>query len=149
MDPEVGEFGRLFQRFLERMSNAAQEEQTSPLRDLLDSHLGEDCSALPVVSESFMPYDHVNVQVAVDAYLAEEGRRSELHGATGQQRHYGSFSDLIQQSRWNVVGLGPVDFENLPIGPDDTLACVKFGIYLIDDRGTKLALLMRGIDEQS
>ena len=149
MDPEVGEFGRLFQRFLERMSHAAQEEQTSPLRDLLDSHLGEDCSALPVVSESFMPYDHVNVQVAVDAYLAEEGRRSELHGATGQQRHYGSFSDLIQQSRWNIVGLGSVDFENLPIGPDETLACVKFGIYLIDDRGTKLALLMRGIDEQS
>jgi cell division protease FtsH len=149
MDPEVGEFGRLFQRFLERMSHAAQEEQTSPLRDLLDAHLGEDCSALPVVSESFMPYDHVNVQVAVDAYLAGEGRRSELHGATGQQRHYGSFSDLIQQSRWNVVGLGSVDFENLPIGPDDTLACVKFGIYLIDDRGTKLALLMRGSDEQS
>ena len=114
MDPEVGEFGRLFQRFLERMSHAAQEEQTSPLRDLLDAHLGEDCSTLPVVSESFMPYDHVNVQVAVDAYLAEEGRRSELHGATGQQRHYGSFSDLIQQSRWNVVGLGSVDFENLP-----------------------------------
>ena len=50
-----------------------------------------DASGLPVVSESFMPYDHANVQLAVDAYLAQEGRSSELHGATGQQRHYGSF----------------------------------------------------------
>lgn len=149
MDAEVGEFGRLFQQFLEQMSHAAREGQTSPLRDLLDSHLGEDCSALPVVSESFMPYDHANVQVAVDAYLAQQGRHFELHGATGQQRHYGSFSDLIQQSRWDVVGLGSVDFENLPIGPDETLACVKFGLYLIDDRGAKLVLLMRGVDEQS
>ena len=55
MDPEVGEFGRLFQRFLEQMSNAAREGQTSPLRDLLDAHLGEDSSTPPVVSESFMP----------------------------------------------------------------------------------------------
>lgn len=149
MDPEVGEFGRLFQRFLEVMGQAAREGQSSPLRELLDAHLGEDASGLPVVSESFMPYDHANVQLAVDAYLAQEGRSFELHGATGQQRHYGSFSDLIEQSRWNVVGLGSVDFENVPIGPDETLACVKFGLFLIDDRGTKLALLMRGVDEQS
>ena len=148
MDPDVGEFGRVFQRFLEQMGRAAHEGQTSPLRALLDEHLGEDCSTVPVVSETFMPHDHVNVQVAVDAYLAERGRRFELHGATGQQRHYASFSDLIQQSRWDIVGLGSVDYENLPVGPDETLACVKFGIYLIDDRGTKLVLLMRGTDER-
>ncbi len=148
MDLDVGEFARLFQGFVEQMSRAARVGQGSPLRELHDSHVGEDCSALPVVSESFMPYDHVNVQVAVDAYLAQEGRSFELHGATGQQRHYGSFSDLIQQSRWDVVGLGSVDFENLPVGPDRTLACVKFGLYLVDDGETKLVLLMRGIDER-
>lgn len=148
MDPDVGEFGQLLSRFMEQMNHAAQARRTSPLRDLLDSHLGEDCSGLPVVSESFMPYDHVNVQVAVDAYLAAEGRTFELHGATGQQRHYSSFSDLIQQSRWDVVGLGSVDFENLPIGPEETLACVRFGLYLIDDHGRKLVQLMRGVDER-
>ena len=149
MEPDVGEFGRLFQRFLAQMALAAREGQTSPLLQMLDAHLGADCTTLPVVSESFAPYDHVNVQVAIDAYLAEDGRSFELHGATGQQRHYGSFSDMIQQSRWDVVGLGSVDFENLPIGPDEMLPCVKFGIYLIDDRGAKLVLLMRGVDERS
>jgi hypothetical protein len=149
MEPDVGEFGRLFQRFLEQMGQAARDGQSSPLRELLDAHLGADSSAVPVVSESFMPYDHANVQLAVDAYLDQEGRSFELHGATGQQRHYGSFSDLIEQSRWNVVGLGSVDFENVPIGPDETLACVKFGLYLIDDRGAKLVLLMRGVDERT
>lgn len=148
MDPEVGDFGRLFQRFIEQMSQVAREGQTSPLRDLLDAHLGDDCSALPVVSESFAPYDHANVQVAVDAYLSGDGRHFQLHGATGQQRHYGSFSDLIQQSRWDVVGLGSVDFENIPIGPDETLACVRFGLYLIDDQGARMVLLMRGADER-
>jgi hypothetical protein len=148
VDPEVSEFGRLFQRFMDQMSQAATAGQTSPLREMLDEHLGEDCSTLPVVSEAFMPFDHVNVQVAVDAYLADTGRGFRLQGLTGQHRHFEAFSDIIQQSRWSAVGLGSVDFVNLPVGPEDTLACVRFGLYLIDDRGTRLVMLMRGADER-
>jgi hypothetical protein len=48
--------------------------RTSPIRDRLVSHLGEDATTLPVVADSFMPWDHVNVQVAVEAYLTNEGR---------------------------------------------------------------------------
>src|SRR6266511_2181382 len=69
MDEEVAEFARSFRRFLESMSNAAGAERISPMREMLDAHLGIDASSLPVVSETFPPYDHVNVQTAVTAYL--------------------------------------------------------------------------------
>ena len=32
----------------------------------------------------------------------------------------------------------------LAVGPDQTLPCVQFGLFLIDDRGTPLVVLMRG-----
>jgi len=73
MEDEVARFGRLFQAFMERMTQAAAAAQDSPVRDRLDRHLGVDHSTLPVLSQSFAPYDHVNVQVALTAYLHAEG----------------------------------------------------------------------------
>ena len=36
----------------------------------------------------------------------------------------------------------------LAVGPDDTLPCIQFGLFTIDDRGTPLVVLMRGPAEQ-
>src|SRR5207247_956634 len=93
------------------------------------------------------PYDHVNVQVAITALLEQEGRSHELMGLTGQSRHFATFSDLVQQAHQMGIGVGPVSLVNLPIGPDDTLACVGYGMYFIDDRGKKAVVLMRGPDD--
>ena len=60
-----------------------------------------------------------------------------------------SLSDLVATAHHAGVGIGSVDLVNLPVGPDDTLACVAFGLYLIDDHGTKLVALVRAADEQS
>jgi hypothetical protein len=149
MEDDVAAFAQTFQRFTEQMAQAAMREQTSPVRDLLDAHLGGDSSQLPVVAETFMAFDHVNLQVAVDAYLAGDGRSFDLHGLIGQARHFETLSDIVQQSRWGGVGIGSVDLVNLPIGPDETKACIAFGIYLLDDRGIRMAMLMRGADERS
>jgi cell division protease FtsH len=101
---------------------------------------------LPVVSQTFAPYDHANVQVALSAYLQAEGRSHELVGLTGHQRHFESLSDLVQMAQPGVR-IGSVDLVTLPIGPDATLACVQFGLFLVDDRGVPLVALMRGPTE--
>jgi hypothetical protein len=146
---DVVRFGRLFQAFMEQMTRASLAAQRSALRDRLDRHLGTDSAALPVVSDSFAPYDHVNVQVALSAYLAEGGRRHEQVGLTGQQRHFGSLSDLMQSRPPAGVELGAVDLVSLPVGPDETLVCVQFGVFLIDDRGVPVVALLRGPTEFS
>lgn len=117
------------------------------LRTLLDEHLGVDSSALSVVSTAFPPYDHVNVQVAITAFLEEEGRSHRLIGLTGQQRHYSSLSDLLETAHMVGVKIGAPDLVRLPTGPSASLDCVQFGLLLIEDRGTRLAIMMRGPSE--
>lgn len=147
MDEDVARFARSFQTFMERMSEAAWTGQTSPVRDLLDRHLGVDCTKLPVVSDNFPTYDHVNVQVALSAYLDAEGRSHDLVGLTGQQRHFESLSDLLHTAHMAGVGVGSVDLVNLPVGPDETLACVQFGMFLVSDAAGPMAVVMRGPTE--
>ena len=141
-------FARLFTRFARRMSEAAAAGENSRIRKLLDKHLEADSSNLPVVSETFPSHDHVNVQVAISTYLGGEGRSHQLVGITGHQRHQSSLSDLLEVSPHWRVALGSVDFANLPTGPDDTLNCVQYGLFLIEDRGNNLAVLMRGPAER-
>ncbi|HWO71706.1 MAG TPA: AAA family ATPase [Actinomycetota bacterium] len=147
MDPELRGFAESFRRFIERMTELAHASAgPSGLRARLDAHLGGEASGLPVVVEEFAPYDHANVQVGLSAYLEAPGRRHELLGLTGPGRHHLSFADLLEQPYG--IGLGSVDLVNLPIGPDETLACVRFGIYLVADAGTPLAIVVRGPQEE-
>jgi cell division protease FtsH len=147
MDDDVSQFAQSFQQFMARMSHAAQASQPSPIRDLLDGHLGTECSTLPVVSDTFPSYDHVNVQVALSAYLDEDGRRHELVGLSGHQRHFESLADLVHGAHQFGVEIGSVDFANLPVSPDQTLPCVQFGLFLVDDQDARLVVLMRGPTE--
>jgi cell division protease FtsH len=144
---DIDQFGRLFQKFMEQMTYASLATHRSALRDRLDRHLGTDSAALPVVSDSFAAYDHVNVQVALSAYLAADGRGHELVGLTGQQRHFESLSDLIQSGHHAGIQLGAADLVNLPVSPDKTLACVQFGLFLVEDRGVPVVALLRGPTE--
>jgi ATPase family associated with various cellular activities (AAA) len=149
MDEDVSAFASDFNRFIEAMSAAAATAQEAPVRDLLDQHLGDRSEVLPVVAEGYPSYDHVNLQVALDAYVAADGRTASLIGLSGQQRRWMSLSDLVATAHHAGVGIGSVDLVNLPVGPEDTLACIAFGLYLIDDHGTKLVALVRAADEQS
>lgn len=145
----MAEFARTFNEFLGSMSRVAAVDRVSPVRALIDGHLGEGSAMFPIVAEGFPNYDHVNVQVALRAYLAGEGREHELVGLAGQQRRWMSLADLMQSAHETGVALGPVDLVNLPVGPDDTRACVGFGLFLVRDRGSNLVVLMRGPNEQS
>ena len=141
---EVERFAATYRRFAEAMSQAAPSEGTSPVRELIDGHAGVETAMTPILSESFAAWDHVNVQVGLSAWLASDGRSHELIGLTGQQRHYSSLSDMLDTAGWMNVRPGPVDLVNLPVGPHDTLACVQFGLFLVDDGSSRFAVLMRG-----
>jgi cell division protease FtsH len=147
MDEETRKFAETFSRFVETMSRAAQLDKSSEVRTLLTEHLGVDPASQPVVSAGFPAYDHVNLQLAMSAYLQSEGRQHGLVGISGQQRHFGSLSDIIEMSNYAHVRLGSVDYVTLPIGPSETLVCVNFGLFLVADGDYKLVVLLRGPSE--
>ena len=60
-DDEIRRFATSFQRFTETMSQLARGDRISPVRELIDHHLGQDTSMIPILSETFASWDHVNV----------------------------------------------------------------------------------------
>ena len=159
--PELADVGRLARRLLNRAVQAARTED-QPLRRLLLDHLGPEAATLPTVSATWASYEHVNVQLGLEAWLetdrgaaakAHRERTHEVFGITGvgYLRHMDvGFGDLLQPSSngtFSSAGFGGVMTVALPTGPDEqTHACVSHGIYLVDDAGTRLAIAVMPVD---
>ena len=103
------------------------------------------------MSATWPSYEHVNVQVGVDAWLA--GRRHEVYSITGMGFMYQieivGIGDLLQASRdgpFGSAGVGGVMTTAIPSGPDgQTHACVSHGVYLVHDGDTRLALVLQPV----
>ena len=65
-------FGAAFKAFMETVVAAATPPR-SPLLERMLAHLGADLARLPVIAEEYNSFDHPNVQVALEAYLAGAG----------------------------------------------------------------------------
>ena len=83
---EPERFAEAFQRFLDWVPMALDRPQTFAAR--LEDHFGTDASTFPATKLQIAEYDRPNVQVALDAYLAQPDRSSELFGFAGQQGGY-------------------------------------------------------------
>jgi len=143
--PELADIPRMARRLIRRAVLVARTDD-APVQRLLREHLGPDAAGLPVVSGSWQGYDHVNVQAGLDAWLAGWRREHELVGLTGFQHENFGLADLLQPAAGHTwLGLGSVAMAALPCGPGgQTMACVRCGLYLVDDGDTRLALLLRG-----
>jgi hypothetical protein len=76
---------------------ARADEAPTPAR-LLAEHLGPQAPSLPVVSEGWAVYEHVNVQGAIDRWIRAASRSSTLIGIT-------NFQDLLHEP-WVVSPAG-------------------------------------------
>lgn len=117
------------------------------LRSTLESHLGREVQELPAVADHFPGFEHVNVQVALDALLCGPGRSHQLLGLLGDQHSFMSFADLATNAQRRGVSVGAVDYVSLPDGPASTRLCVQAGLYLAYDDGVPVAVLLRGPNE--
>lgn len=152
----VDEFAEVFRRFLDRMAKPPGDRPS--LGERLEQHLGVNPVELSAIAERYENWEHANVQAALDAYLAQPGRQSQLVGVVGNQKRAfnPSLSDLLGARTVAIGGVtlpgsqsGPVDYVNLPAGPDRTVACIAFGIVLVTEPGGRLAVLIRAADERS
>ncbi len=146
--PELADIPRMARRLIHRVVLAARADD-APVQRVLREHLGPDAASLPVVSGTWRGYDHVNLQAGLDAWLAGWRREHELVGVTGFARENFGLADLLQPAAENGwLGVGSVATAALPCGPGgQTMACVRCGLYLVDDGDTRLALLLRGPDD--
>ena len=147
--PELADAGRLARKLVGRAVRLARTED-QPLRQVLLDHLGPEAARLPTISGSYPLWEHVNLQVGVESWLAAgPDRTHELIGITGvgQLR----FNDLsigaLVQARpggqYGAAAVGAAITSALPCGPDgQTRGCVSNGIYLVRDGEDRLALVL-------
>ena len=151
--PEFADVGRLARRLLGRAVHTARTED-QPLRRLLLDHLGPDAAGLPTVSATWPSYEHVNVQVGLEAWLAAGDERThEVFGITGigLMRHMeivgiGAFLQPPNHGPFGSAGYGGVMTTAVASGPGgQTHPCVSHGIYLVDDAGARLAIVLQPV----
>lgn len=110
LQPELADVFRLGRRLVRRTVAAARAED-QPLRRLLYDHLRPGAASMPTVSGSWLQYDHVNVQVGLDAWLARPGRQHELVGITGFRHSMFGLGELVEPADggfrlWRAYALG-------------------------------------------
>jgi hypothetical protein len=139
------EFGASFKKFMDRMAAAAPRPEP-PFRSRFADHLGTAPGALPVVSHTFQSFEHPNLQLAVDALLAEPDTEHQVIGITVPHRGYMAvhLSDLIAEtSPWGMTAVeGPVEYSSLDLD-DRTLTCINSGVLLIRRGKTRLVCLVQ------
>src|SRR5205823_320530 len=139
--------GASFKAFLDQMASQGPAEEPVFLRRLRD-HFGKDPTTMPIVAEKFENYEHVNIHVAIEDFLAQPGRSAEIVGIIQEQRYFGtSLSDLVSSGRSGLMGSshpkeGPVQYVNIALEGDRVLTCVQSGLYLVRDGDQRLAILL-------
>jgi len=145
---ELADVRRLGRRAARTLVHIARADERPTLSRLLVEHLGRDSGTLDVVSESWADYDHPNVQRGIDAWLAEPGRAHRLVGVRDYQHRSFGLAELLGGERYGPSP-GNVARVNRPVGPDEVLACVRCGVYLVTEGDTRTALLLRDADPET
>ena len=125
------------------------------LRARIREHIGVEPVALPIVAEGFDTSEQPNLQLALDAWLADDGRSGELLGIISDHRRYMglSMSELLAPGRGPMMGPpppapGPVEFVNITLADGRVLQCIQAGLYLLRDGDEPIAATISGPVEQ-
>jgi cell division protease FtsH len=109
---------------------------------LLRSHFGTDPSSLPVVEQDFPEYNRANLHLSIADLLPPE-MDYRLLGIV--PRHEYDSINLPKLSRRETAPQyqrGPVEYLDVPLADNRTLACVKRGLYLLRDDEKPVAVLI-------
>ena len=113
--------------------------------ELVAAHLGEARRTTSVVVRDVPPFEQVNLQVALDAWIAAPGREVAVHGlALNEQYGPTGLQDIVHGEVNGPLQLSAPDVVDLPSGPDRTQACWRRALLLVQDERGAYVVLLRG-----
>lgn len=121
----------------------------SEIFELVAGHLGADPTRLPMLTERFRSWESVNVQVALDAYIAGEGRSARAVGVSSPAKgHLAALVGSLAPSLAGVLAapesrIAGIEYERLDSGPGEQRSCIRRGLLLIDGPGGPVAAWVR------
>jgi cell division protease FtsH len=146
---EARDFAKAYRQFLAWVHQEETHGGTAEVVALVRDHLTGEAMTRSVVRRELANFEHVNLQVALDAWTVEDGRRAEVHGLTVPP-HYGpvSLQQLIHGDALPPIRLSAPDLVDIPSGPGRTIACLRRALLLVEDRRGSYAVLLLGPDRQ-
>jgi DNA polymerase III delta prime subunit len=115
---------------------------------LVRDYLGADGAQHSVVTRDLPPFEHVNLQTAIDAWSARAGRTVEVHGIA-LPPHFGGLSlqQLVAGESLPPLRLTAPALTDLPNGPATTLGCLRLALLLVTDSHGRYAVMVEGPNE--
>src|SRR3954452_11228039 len=128
--------------------HAPENGERNEVAALVREVLGEAGEAESVVTRQLPPFEHVNLQTALDAWSTEPGRRVDVRGVAIPP-HYGgvSLQQLVSGEALPPLRLSAPALVDLPNGPRSTLACLRLALLLVEDDRGRYVLLLQGPGE--
>src|ERR1700733_5301081 len=145
-EAEAREFAAQFRSFLDWI-HAVNREDRSEVSTLVRGCLGRDGAAQSVVTRELAPFEHVNLQTALDAWSARPGREVEVRGLTLPPHHSVPTLQQLVAGDDNGMQLTPPALNDLPNGPDSTLGCLKLALLLVTEPDRRFIVMVRGPSE--
>jgi hypothetical protein len=147
-EEEAREFAASFRSFLNWIHEGDQESRASnPVAALVTNFLDSEAAAHSVVSRDLPPFEHVNLQTAIDAWSVTDGRAVDVQGVLLPQHFHLELQQIVTGENLPRVRLTAPALVDLPNGPDSTLGCLKLALLLVDDARGRYVLMVRSPNE--
>jgi hypothetical protein len=146
-DGEAREFAAGLRSLLEWL-HAPESGTRNEVAALVQDRLGATGLEQSVVARHLRAFEHVNLQVALNAWVAAEGRTVDIRGVV-LPPHFGGLTleQLVMGEALPPVRLSAPSVVDLPDGPGSTLACLRLALLLVTDDAGSYVLLVQGPSE--
>src|SRR5215472_17187292 len=146
-DDQAREFAAAFRGFLDWV-HATVAREDNEVSALVRDFLGSDGGHRSVVTRELPPFEHVNLQTAVDAWSARAGRTVEVRGIA-MPPHFGGLSlqQLVAGEALPPLRLTAPALADLPNGPGSTLGCLRLAVLLVTDQGGHYVVMIQAPSE--
>ncbi|MFO0880524.1 MAG: AAA family ATPase [Gemmataceae bacterium] len=113
------------------------------VRQMIVRHMGDACETAETISHTIRPIERVNLQLALEQWLAQDPARGRLIGYSKETVFGGlALAQLLQEK----VPQGPIQRQQVASSPDTTIDCVMRGIYLLHLDAQPIAILVNHPD---
>jgi len=144
---QAREFAVAFRGFLDWIHSTAVSEGNE-VSSLVRDFLSPDGIGHSVVTRDLPPFEHVNLQTAIDAWSAGAGRAVEVRGIA-LPPHYGGLSlqQLVAGEALPPLRLTAPALADLPNGPASSLGCLRLAVLLITDQRGRYVVMVQAPSE--
>lgn len=147
-EAEARAFAVSFRSFLDWIHQGDRESGgRNPVAALTADFLGPEAAAHSVVSRELPPFEHVNLQTAIDAWSARDGRAVDVQGVLLPQHFRLELQEIVSGESLPRIRLTAPALVDLPNGPDSTLGCLKLALLLVADARGRYVLLVQSPSE--